>query len=296
MGHLASIIIPAHNEDKVIATTLTALLPGIADNSIEVIVVCNGCTDKTARIAASMSSALICLETPVASKVRALNLGDAKARWFPRIYQDADVVLTMDAVAGIVETLRKGPFLAAAPAMRMEYHEASWAVRSYYAIWQALPYVQEGLIGVGVYALSEEGRRRFDSFPDIIADDGYLRALFQPYERTVIGNCWSLVRAPNDLRGLLKIKTRSRRGRYQLARKFPQLMGNEHKEYGKALLPLAGSLSLWPKIAVYLYVNLIARFLANRHITGKVNGEWERDESSRDAAIRNNKESHGKSK
>lgn len=287
-----SIIIPAHNEEKVIAAALIALLPGIADQSIEVIVVCNGCTDNTAQIAASIAPAIICLETPVASKTNALNLGDGRARWFPRIYQDADVVLTMDAVARIAETLRDKSFLAASPAMRMEFHNASWAVRSYYDIWQRLPYVQEGMIGVGVYALSEWGRKRFEAFPDIVADDGYVRALFQPHERTVAAHCWSMVRAPKNLKGLLKIKTRSRRGQYELAQKYPWLMRNEHKAYGKALLPLAKSIFLWPKLAVYLYVNMVARFWANRYSLSVQKTVWERDESSRDAAIRPNTDSH----
>ena len=41
-----------------------------------------------------------------------------------------------------------------------------------------LPYVREGMIGVGVYALSEKGPERFAEFPDVIADDGYVRMLF----------------------------------------------------------------------------------------------------------------------
>lgn len=281
-----SIIIPAHNEEKVVAATLTALLPGIADGSIEVVVVCNGCIDNTVGVAADVHASIICLETPVASKARALNLGDNAAKWFPRIYQDADVVLSLDSVKMISRALRQGPQLAAAPAMRMEYHDASWAVRSYYEIWQQLPYVREGMIGSGVYALSEQGRRRFDSFPDVIADDGYIRVLFRPHERLLAENSWSSVRAPENLGGLVAIKTRSRRGRYELAKNFPELMKNEEKAYGKALLPLARSIFLWPKIAVYFYVNMAARILARFHSGGEGNTTWERDETSRDSTVK----------
>lgn len=285
MNQPVSIIIPAHNEEKVLAATLNALLPGLADGSVEIVVVCNGCTDSTAKVAASTHPAIICLETPVASKPQALNLGDAKTHWFPRIYQDADVVLTMDAVNRLGKTLRNSPFLAASPAMHMDLSNASWGVRSYYAIWQKLPHVREGMIGVGVYALSEQGRQRFDTFPDIIADDGYIRTLFRPHERTVVEGCWSLVRAPKHLQGLLKIKTRSRRGQYELARKFPQLMVNERKAYGNALLPLICSPNLWPQLAVYLYVNLMARRIASRSGPEHGVGGWERDETSRDAVV-----------
>lgn len=277
-----SIIIPAHNEEKVLSATLTPLLPGVADGSVEVIVVCNGCSDRTADVAGAEHPSIICLDTPLGSKIHALNLGDAKARWFPRIYQDADVVLTLDAVYRLADTLQRGPCLAAAPAMRMDLRHASWAVCAYYDIWQRLPYVQEGMIGCGVYALSEKARKRFSIFPDIIADDGYVRALFKSHERTVVPDCWSLVRAPRNMAGLLKIKARSRRGRYELALAFPELLTNEPKNYGSAVLPLLTSVSLWPKLAVYLYVNLCARLLARKG-QQRGNDRWERDESSRDA-------------
>lgn len=279
-----SIIIPAHNEEKVIGNTLSHLYPGVESGDLEIIVVCNGCSDNTVGIVNSFGQSIFCIETPIASKPHALNIGEEAAKWFPRIYQDADVVLSVRTVDRIARILRKGPYLTAAPKMQMEYHNASWAVKSYYEIWQSLPYVREGVIGVGVYALSEEGRKRFDIFPDIIADDGYIRALFKSYERILIDDCYSLVRAPEDLRGLIKIKTRSRRGGYELARKFPELMQNEEKNYGSAVLSLMKSLDLWPKIPIYLFVNMISRLIARKQSLKKNNSVWERDESSRNSS------------
>jgi hypothetical protein len=217
----------------------------------------------------------------VPSKANALNLGDSQASGFPRIYQDADVVLTFDTISQLAQVLRSGRYLAAAPVMRMDFRRASWPVRSYYEIWQKLPYVQEGMIGTGVYALSEEGRKRFDTFPGIIADDGYIRALFKTHERISVASCYSIVRAPADLAGLLKIKTRSRLGRYELKKKFPELLGNEEKNYRNATITLLGQFSLWLKLPVYLYVNLFTRFKAKKY--AKIQGftGWERDESSR---------------
>lgn len=279
---MISIIIPAHNEETVIAAALKELMAGVVSGEFEVIVVCNGCTDKTAEIVASFGAAVKCIETPVPSKANALNLGDSEASGFPRIYQDADVVLSFEATRQISQVLQDSKFLAVAPVMRMDFRNASWIVRSYYEVWQQLPYIQEGMIGTGVYALSEEGRKRFDTFPEIIADDGYIRALFKTNERTSVASCYSLVRAPADLVNLLKIKTRSRLGRYELKKKFPELQGNEEKNYCNATLGLLSQIYLWPKLPVYLYVNLKARFQAKEYVRIQGFTGWERDESSRE--------------
>jgi glycosyltransferase involved in cell wall biosynthesis len=279
---MISIIIPAHNEERVISATLKELISGATIGELEVIVVCNGCTDKTAEIVASFGDAVKCIETPVPSKSNALNLGDSKASGFPRVYQDADVVLSLEAILKIAQVLKSGEFLAVAPLMRMDFRNASWLVRSYYEVWQQLPYVQEGMIGTGIYALSENGRKRFERFPGIIADDGYVRALFKSDERTSVDSCYSTVRAPSNLASLIKIKTRSRLGRYELKMKFPELLENEEKSYSNAMLGLLSQIYLWPKLPLYLYVNLLTRFKAKKY--AKVQGftGWERDESSRE--------------
>ena len=278
---MISVIIPAHNEEKVIAAPLKELAPGVTGGELEVIVVCNGCSDNTAGVIASFGGLIKSIETPVPSKTNALNLGDAQAKGFPRIYQDADVVLSLESARKLARTLQSGAFMAASPKMRMDLHSASWPVRGYYEVWQSLSYVREGMIGTGVFALSEAGRKRFDHFPEVIADDGYIRALFRSHERISVNDCFSLVRAPATLNGLLKIKTRSRLGRYQLKTKFPDLLTNEEKEYYKAVLELIRQVHLWPKLAVYLYVNLVSRFRARNHARKLGFTGWERDDSSR---------------
>lgn len=49
------------------------------------------------------------------------------------------------------------------------------------------------MIGTGVFALSRTGRERFNLFPDIIADDGFIRAMFKKEERVSVANCYSMV-------------------------------------------------------------------------------------------------------
>jgi glycosyltransferase involved in cell wall biosynthesis len=278
---LISIIIPAHNEEKVIATALKELITGTESGEFEVIVVCNGCTDKTAEVVTSFGDAIKCIETPVPSKANALNLGDAEASGFPRFYQDADVILSMEAIQQIAKVLQSGKCIAAAPAMRMDFRNASWTVRSFYEVWQQLPYVKAGLVGVGIYALSKKGRERFEKIPDIIADDRFIRALFQEDERTVVMTCYSVVRAPATLAALVKIKTRSRLGGYEFERKFPELLNNERKNYGLAIWQSLKRFKIKPAMFIYLGVNLFCRARAKWQLNHNMVNVWERDETSR---------------
>ena len=166
-----SVVIPAHNEEVVLGRGLDGVLSGALLGEIDVVVVCNGCSDGTADVARSYGDRVRVIETPIPSKTHALNLGDEAARGFPRFYVDADVVLTLDGIRRIAARLGASGAPAAAPVMQVDLSGSSWPVRAFYAIWTQMPYTREGMIGVGVYALSEEGRRRFGRFPDVIADD-----------------------------------------------------------------------------------------------------------------------------
>ncbi|HVE58531.1 MAG TPA: glycosyltransferase [Pyrinomonadaceae bacterium] len=277
-----SIIIPAHNEKAVIERCLQNLLAPSETIAPEIIVVCNGCRDNTAEIVRSFGTAVHCLETAAASKVKALNLGDQAASYFPRFYLDADIKISLGDIWKVVSEMEQKNALAAAPRMQMDLSGSSWAVRSYYDIWCDLPYCREGMIGAGVYALSEEGRNFFAEFPDIIADDRYIRALFREDRRIGVRNAVSVISAPTSLNGLIKIKTRSRLGGYEFEARFPELLGNETKAYGTAFKEIAGKAGSWHKALVYLAVNLITRIRAGRQSKTKGFNHWERDDSSRE--------------
>jgi len=276
---MVSIIIPACNEESNIESCLMPLISMGGDVNFEIIVICNGCTDNTAKIVKGLSQDIICIETDIPSKVNAINLGELNANFFPRVYLDADVKI--DYIAGISMslTLNSHHFVTSL-VPKMDLSESSWFVCAFYDIWLSLPYCKAGMIGSGVYALSEEGRARFEKFPDIIADDGYVRALFKEHERTVTKGHYAIVTAPKDLISLVKIKTRSRLGRYQLKDKFPELLENETKDFQGAFTALFLDFKLWPKLFVYISVNLISRFRARYQYFTKQT-KWERDDSSR---------------
>ncbi len=281
---MISVVIPAHDEAAVVGRCLDAMLAGACPGEIEIVVVPNGCHDETAAIARSFGPPVRVEETDRASKSHALNLGDQAARGFPRFYVDADVVLPLESIRSVAAVLDRGEALAAAPRIQADVSGASWPVRAYYDIWTRLPYTTQGMIGSGVYALSEEGRRRFDRFPEIISDDGFVHSLFLPGERVVVKDCHFNITAPPTLRGLLDIKTRSQKGRYQLRRLQPESSITDKRDYRPAVAEIARSPRLWLSLGVYALVMAAVKLNALAKLRrGAL--DWERDEGSRSSPV-----------
>ena len=93
LGDVVTIIVPAHNEGRVVGRLLGQLISGVGPGELDIIVVANGCTDDTAQIAAGYSPMIRVVSIPVPSKREALAVGNQAATGFPRLYVDADVEL-----------------------------------------------------------------------------------------------------------------------------------------------------------------------------------------------------------
>lgn len=278
-----SIIIPAHNEETVIGRCLDAILKDAPRNGVEIIVSCNGCRDRTAEIAREYGDPVRVVETNTASKATALNLGDKAASAFPRLYVDADVVMDWRSIEAVVVELNKPGVLAAAPTAETDLTGVSWPVRAFYRVWTRTDYFRSGMIGCGVYGLSEEGRRRFDEFPPVIADDGFVRSRFVGDERRSVTDARVVVYAPRTLSDLIRGKTRSRLGRYELASHFSSQVQSEQaeKRYLRSVVGLIRDPRSWISLPWYLGVNLVVRYRARRQYGRLGCYNWERDESSR---------------
>lgn len=277
---MISVIIPAHNESSVISRTLKAMTDGAEPRELDVIVVCNGCTDDTTEVARRFVPSVRVIESETSGKTHALNLGDEAAQAFPRIYADADVVITIDAIRALTSRLERGDVLAVAPTPNFDLSRCSWPVRACYQIRSLLPSAQEGIGGSGVYALSETGRARFREFPALTADDGYVRIHFRSHERETLTSASSTVFPPRTIKDLLATKTRAHYGSFELAALFPALWKNRGDSNHKSLLRLFLDPRLWLSLAVYCLITSIAKRRAQSRLrAGTAN--WERDNTSR---------------
>src|SRR3954451_9146536 len=182
---LCSVIIPAHDEAAVIGDRLRGLVSSLPAGAVELIVVANGCSDDTAAVARGVPGVRV-VELSQASKTAALDAGDRAAIRFPRIYLDADIRITGTSLLRLAEALTLDLPLVGSPGVVFDRSGCSWPVRSFFAVFERLPYTRRGLTGLGVYGVSELGRQRFGSFPDVVADDLYVQRLFAPEERITI--------------------------------------------------------------------------------------------------------------
>jgi glycosyltransferase involved in cell wall biosynthesis len=277
---LCSVVMPAHNEAGILAERLEGLLRSLPPGAVEIVVVANGCSDDTAAIARSLPGVRV-VELSEPSKIAALNAGDREVAAFPRIYLDADIRIAGETLLGLAGALRTEAALIAAPHATFDLTGCTWPVRAFFAVFRRLPYAGGGLVGLGVYGISEAGRQRFGEFPDVVADDLYVQRLFGPEERRTVDGIFEIV-VPRTTRDLLAVRTRVARGNRQIASQVDDLglepVSTTGGTLGAMLRTVGRRPWLLPAAVVYVAVTLVARTRARRVAPDAV---WERDESSR---------------
>ncbi|WP_327738188.1 glycosyltransferase family 2 protein [Streptomyces nojiriensis] len=296
---MTSIVIPAHNEGRVIGRLLDALLADASVSGPDIVVVCNGCTDDTARVAGERGDRVRVVEIPTPSKHRALRVGDEHARGFPRLYVDADVVVGAADVGALVGALDRSPeLLAAAPGRDIPLGGCAWPVRAYYRVWQRLPAVREGLFGRGVIAVTEAGHARLAALPPLMADDLAASLAFGPGERRVVEEARVVVRPPRTWSDLIRRRVRAATSsaefeRFQAARQaeapeaaaeqVPEPVSEQTARTGTADLRalLWARPALLPGVVVFVAAALAARRGSRKAIRDQDFSTWLRDESSR---------------
>jgi hypothetical protein len=278
---IASVVIPARNEEAVIGRCLRALLDGAGPDELEIVVVCNGCRDRTVDVIRSVAPGVKIVDLPESSKVAALNAGDDVVHTFPRFYVDADIELTVASLRSVARALND-EVPCAAPSPDFVLAGRKWSIRQFYEIWQRMPYLNSQMIGSGVYALSAEGRGRFHRFPALTADDQFVMQLFPPAQRRCLSHCSFTVHPPTTLSGLVRMRTRAYHGNTELAASGLALTSPPGGA-GRAVLTLARQPKLLPGVTTFVVVNGIAKIRAYRASkSGSV--AWERDESARAVA------------
>lgn len=231
-----TVIIPAHDEADWIGATLAALLEqdATAPERLRTIVVANGCSDATANVARRYTEQferrnweLCVLETPVPGKTGALNLAEADAGQGIRVYLDADVTCGPALLGALQRALAVGAPRYASGIFTIARPDSAIS-RHYARLWLKLPFMADGVPGCGLFAVNEAGRARWGDFPDIIADDIFVRLTFAPRERVRVEAPFAW-RLPEGFAALVRVRRRWDSGVRQILERFPALAVNEDK-------------------------------------------------------------------
>lgn len=283
---IGSIVIPAHNEAAVIGRCLGALTVGGAHEAIEVVVVCNGCTDGTAVVARAAGSFVSVVELGESSKMRALTAGDAVAQTYPRVYLDADVVLPGPSAVAVLEALARDGALAARAPVHYDTASCSPLVRRYHAARELVPGLLDRLWGAGMYGLSAQGRARFGTWPDLVADDLFVDSLFSGDEIEIVDTDPVVVSPPRTARSLLAVLRRGARAKACQVRtpvdtERPAVLRRSAPASVRGLVDAAARHpSALLDVLVYAGFAIGGRL----RVPATVAAEWERDRSSREVA------------
>jgi glycosyltransferase involved in cell wall biosynthesis len=280
MTPIGSVIIPAHNEAALIGACLDTLLGGFQPGELEVVAVCNGCTDGTAGAVRGSGYMVHVIELSSSSKPAALRAGEEIVKAFPRMYLDADVLLSSISARKVLECLRRGQALAARPPIRYDTAHSAPSIRSYYRARSEMPAVMRSLWGAGVYGLSEAGRARFGRYPDVVNEDLFVDQHFHSSEMQIVDCPPAVVRAPRSSIDLLRILRRVYWG------------NSENRHQGdsgpvptptaiSAVRDLARLTTAGPAKAVDVLTYAAFAALARLTLAFTAPSHWERDNSSR---------------
>ena len=209
---MVTVIVPAHNEGRVIGRLLGQLVSGASPGELDVIVVANGCTDDTAQVAAGYGPMIRVISVPVPSKREALMVGNQAATSFPLLYVDADVELGASDVRALHRALQRPGILAVAPQRVLALEGRPRLVRWYYDVWVRLPEVRNGLFGRGVIGVNVAGHARIVGLPPLLADDLAASLAFTPDERLIVEEARAVVHVPRTIGDLLRRRVRAETG------------------------------------------------------------------------------------
>lgn len=260
---MLTVLVPASNEAGLIGRCIKALLGSTFTHPApwQLIIVANGCVDRTADIARSYADAaqradvdMLVLDLAEGNKLNALNVGETYAVGDVLVYVDADVIVEPELLDQLAQALA-GPEPAYATGTLKIAAPRTWATRTYARFWSRLPFVADGGAGCGVFAVNRPGRSRWDEFPAIISDDTFVRLHFAPSERTTVpaGFTWPMVEGASNL---VRVRRRQDRGVAEIGRFYPQLIANE----GKSSAPLLQLARIDPTgFAFYALVALMTK-------------------------------------
>ena len=208
---IASIVIPAHNEEEPVSGARSAALTmQAADGEFEIAVVCNGCTDASAQVARAAAPRRGSSRSPRRTSRWPLMLATVWSGRCPRLYLDADIELSTDAARALVASLESTEAVCGdEPGMgTSSFWQSTTITRRYYRA-QLRARFPKHLVGQGVVALTWDGRPRCRGIPTTDRRRPVPPIAVVPDEWVIVDSHAVTVRAPRTVKDLLYSQARN---------------------------------------------------------------------------------------
>jgi cellulose synthase/poly-beta-1,6-N-acetylglucosamine synthase-like glycosyltransferase len=245
-----SVLLPAHNEEKVIADTINSLLASDYRGKIEVIVINDGSTDNTEGAVREMQKKdkrIRLFRTNHVGKSRALNFGARKARYGYLLFLDADSVVEKQTIKEIVKPLQDERIAASSGQVRvkMTANPLTWFQDFEYILSSGWRYLCSLIDSVsvlpGFFATKKKVFLEVGGFSaDTLTEDFDITLSFKKkgYEAAVNPKAVMYTTCPSSLKQLAKQRLRWGRGNIQVIKKHKDMLfSKKHKILGYYVLP-----------------------------------------------------------
>ena len=161
-------MIPAHNEEEYLPSCLEAVkraavaLPG----GVEIVVVANRCTDRTAEIAESFGAVVVRNDARSIAQVR--NAGIRASHGGIVVTVDADSVMSEDALREIKEMLASGRFIGGGTPVRFSRMSVGIFCSALYVAWNLIPVMlrNKAALSGGMFWFRREDFERIGGFDE----------------------------------------------------------------------------------------------------------------------------------
>ena len=209
------VIIPVYNEEHGLREVVESILSFFDVNS-ELIVVFNGCTDRSRSSIEHIADPRIQrLHLEVANKALAIRLAEKQALIFPRFYVDADVKVSGHDLFRLAKKLETGKHELVAGRLVLDLSGATALSRAANSIWSYSPHVRNNAFQQ-VIGVTRGGRARWGEMPDVIADDTFIASRIPEDRKRVAYDVRVIVCPPLTFWAFVGVRTRIANGVKQL--------------------------------------------------------------------------------
>ena len=240
----------AHNEEKHIARTLTAVSDESFESGAQLYLYANGCTDSTVDIARQFmerTANVHLREIARASKPNAWNAAFSEATADYLVFSDGDILPEPGAISRLVSVLRTNPDVVIASSKQLPLKQGLGFQQKLVGFMQ-LPVLQQFLYG-GLYAVRRAAlaealsRKGYSLLPEgVTGEDGFLEFVLDKGQLT-IADCVTFYEPPN-LHDYLRYLARIRWQNDQLVLLLGSIPGQDLGAVEKLLFKIKKSTSV----------------------------------------------------